>query len=243
MSGHSKWSTIHRAKAVKDQARGKLFSKFAKAITIAVKEGGGPDPDSNYKLRMEIDRAKASNMPKINIDRAISKGGGGDDLAEVKYEGFGPGGVSIIVQTATDNRNRTGQEIKGLFERGGGQLAGPGAVAFNFQPRVLAVIQKAGNGDEQMLKLIDYGVEEMEQEDDGIEVYLPVETSDKTVEKLREAGFIILSMELVQKPVIFQPITDPAVSEKVLKLLETLSDHDDVQKVFANLDLVAPNAQ
>ncbi len=237
MSGHSHYATIKRQKESKDAARGQAFSKLARAISIAIKSGGGPNPDTNYKLRVAIDKAKSANMPKANIERAISKGSGGEALEEVTYEGFGPEGIAVIVETATDNRNRIGQEIKGLFERGGGGLAGPGAVSFNFTPRGFLVIKKNKNTEEQMLKLIDLGVEDIEETEDGIEVYVEVGKLSATRDKLEKEGFDISSAELVQKPNNYQIINDEAKAKRILSFLDKLEDNDDVQKVFANFDI------
>lgn len=237
MSGHSKWSTIKRQKEANDAARGQLFSKLARAISIAVKTGGGENPDTNHKLRMAIDKARANNMPKVNIERAISKGTGGGALEEVTYEGFGPAGIAVIVEVATDNRNRTGQEIKNLFERGGGRLAGPGAVSFNFEPKGLLVIEKKADSDEQMLALIDLGVEEIEEMEDGIEVYVESGNLSDLKKKLEEQGFKITSSELVRKPKNFQVISDKETASKILSFLDNLEEQDDAQKVFANFDI------
>lgn len=235
MSGHSKWSTIKHQKAANDAARGKLFSKLSRAITIAARSG--PDPDMNYKLRMAIDKAKEANMPKDNMERAISKAQGGGDLEEVSYEGFGPSGIAVIVEVATDNRNRTGQEIKNLFERGGGSLAGPGAVAFNFESKGLLVVKKKGDLDTQMLDLIDLGVEDVEDTDQGIEAYVAPNELNEIRNKIEKKGYEIVTAELIEKPKSYQKITDPGQAKKVVEFLEKLEDHDDVQKVFANLDV------
>src|SRR3990170_358602 len=153
MSGHSKWSTIKRKKATTDMVRGKLFSKISKTIATAVKGGGSNNPETNSKLRVAIEEARAANMPKANVERALKKGGEGN-VSEFTYEGFGPGGISVIVEGATDNRNRTGQEIKGIFERGGGSLAGPGAVSFNFKQKGLILVEKGADPQSQMLSMI-----------------------------------------------------------------------------------------
>lgn len=237
MSGHSKWSTIKRQKEANDAARGQLFSKLARAVSIAVKTGGGENPDTNHKLRMAIDKARTSNMPKVNIERAISKGAGGGALEEATYEGFGPAGIAVIVEVATDNRNRTGQEIKNLFERGGGRLAGPGAVSFNFEPKGLLVIEKKTDSDEQMLALIDLGVEEIEEMEDGIEVYVESGNLSDLKKKLEKQGFKITSSELVRKPKNFQVISDKETASKILSFLDNLEEQDDAQKVFANFDI------
>ncbi len=236
MSGHSKWSTIKHKKEATDAARGKLFSKLAKAISVAVKTGGGGDPANNPKLRAVLDEAKDVNLPKENIERAIKKATSeGENLEEVTYEGFGPGGFGVIVQVATDNRNRTGQEIKSIFERAGGGLAGPGAVAYNFEPKGLVVVKKKAKKDEQMLSLIDLGVEEIEEADGMIEAYLPTNKLSEVREKIKEAGFEIMGSKLVQKPKTLFKVSAKE-SEKAVAFLEKLDDHDDVQKVFANVD-------
>lgn len=238
MSGHSKWSTIKRKKEATDQARGNLFSKLARAISVAVKTGGGGNPETNYKLRMAIDTARSVNMPKENIERAISKGTTQGDLEEVFYEGFAPFGISVIVEAATDNRNRTSQEIKGLFERGGGQLAGPGAVSFNFEPKGELIIQK-NNPQSQMLTLIDLGVEDIEETSEAIEAYSEPSAISELKKKIEAEGFVVKSADLVQRPKTLMTIDDKAKAKKILDFLNTLEDHEDVQKVFANVDIPA----
>lgn len=237
MSGHSHYATIKRQKEAKDAAKGQVFSKLAKAISIAVKAGGGANPDTNYKLRMAVDKAKAANMPKANIERAISKGTGGGALEEMTYEGFGPGGIAVIVEGATDNKNRMAQEIKGLFERGGGSLAGPGAVSFNFVPKGLLVVKKKKDTEAQMLKLIDLGVEDINEVEDGLEVYVEGSKLGETKKTLEKEGFEMTSSELVQKPKALQTISDEKMAAKALGFLDSLEDYEDVQKVFTNLDI------
>lgn len=238
MSGHSKWSTIKRKKEVEDIKKGKVFSKLSRAISIAVKVGGSADPEVNPKLRVAIDQAKAANMPKENIERAIQKGGGAEgELEEIKYEGFAPGGVGVIVEVATDNKRRTAQEIKNLFERGGGNLAGPGAVSFNFEPKGLLLVEKKGRLDNQMLTIIDAGVEDLEETEDAIEAYVKPDKLSDIKEKLESLGFKILSLELVQKPKNLQVVEEPNWAQKILKFLEGLENQDDVLRVYANLDI------
>lgn len=237
MSGHSHYATIHRQKELKDAKRGQTFSKLAKEIAIAVKSGG-PDPSSNFKLRVVMDKAKTANMPKENIERAISSGSSSaENLEEATYEGFGPSGIAIIIIATTDNRNRTGQEIKNLFERAGGRLAGPGAVSFNFENKGFMLIEKTSDPETQILNLIDLGVEEVEETDDGIEVYVAPEKLSEMRKKLEEAGFNITSTELYMKPKVLQTIASPADAKKALSFLEVLDDHEDIQKVYANLDV------
>jgi YebC/PmpR family DNA-binding regulatory protein len=237
MSGHSHYATIKRAKEANDSARGKVYSKLAREISIAAKQGGSIDPDFNYKLRMVIEKARAANMPKDNIERALAKGGGGEALDVVTYEGFGPAGVGVMVEVATDNRNRTSQEIKNIFERIGGNMAGPGSVSFNFENKGLILIEKQQDVETQMLSLIDQGVEDMEETDDGIEAYVAPDKLKEVREKLEGAGFAIKSAELLMKPKTFVTVSNPADASKIINFLDTLNDHDDVQKVYANLDI------
>lgn len=237
MSGHSHYSTIKRQKEANDAVRGQVFSKLSRAISIAVKTGGGSNPDSNYKLRVAMDKARAANMPKVNVERAISRGTGGGALEEVTYEGFGPGGIAVMVEVATDNRNRSGQEIKNIFEKGTGSLAGPGAVSFNFEPKGFLIVNKDKNVEEQMLTLIDLGVEDIEETDDGIEVYVEASVLSQTREKLESKDFKVISTELVQKPRNYQSITEEKKASRALSFLDNLEKQDDVQKVFANINI------
>lgn len=235
MSGHSKWATIHRQKAVKDQARGQVFTKLAKAVTIAAKTGGGPNPDTNYKLRMAIDAARAGNMPKENIERAIGKAtSAGEELYEALYEGFSPGGAGILVEVATDNRNRTGQEIKRLFEDHGGRFAGPGAVSFNFDQRALFFLEKAEDIDTQTLELIDLGALDVVDEEDGLEVYGETTSFSQMRVAIEEKGYKIKNAEVVMVAKNTIELS-PEDLEKTHTLLGELTDHEDVQKVFSNI--------
>lgn len=237
MSGHSHYATIKRKKESTDAAKGKVFSKMARAIQIAIRTGGGADPEINYKLRMAIDSAKASNMPKTNIDRILAKSAEGGNLDEVTYEGYGPEGIGVVVETATDNKNRTAQEIKNLFERGGGSLAGPGSVSYNFESKGYLTIKKDSDAESQMLKLIDAGVEEIEETDDGLEVYIAPNKTGETKDLLESQGFEVLSVSLIKQPKTYMNITDPAKATKILTFLDNLEDLDDVQNVYANIDI------
>jgi YebC/PmpR family DNA-binding regulatory protein len=235
MSGHSKWATIHRQKEIKDHARGKLFSKFAQAITIAAKTGGGPSPDTNFKLRVIIDKARAANMPKDNIDRALSKAAESGNLEEVTYEAFAPAGVQLIIEAATDNRNRTGQEIRNMIERAGGRFAGPGSVSFNFEHMGYIFVKKdPAKAEEQMLQLIDAGVDDIEEEDTGFNVYVAANELFQAKKAIEELGFQVEATELIQKPKMSQEASE-LEAQKVVTLIENLEEHDDVQKVFSNL--------
>ena len=238
MSGHSHYATIKRQKETKDAQKGKAFSKLAREIAIAIKTGGGADPEANFKLRVAIDRARAANLPKDNIERAISnasKEGGSLDV--FSYEGFGPDGVGIIVEVATDNRNRTGQELKNLFERGGGNLGSPGSVAFNFEAKGLIVVKSEKDTQDQILRLIDLGVEEVEESRDVIEAYVASDKLGEMKALLESNGFEILSYELIRKPKSLQVVSDPSLAQKNLKLLENLENQEDVQRVFTNIDV------
>jgi YebC/PmpR family DNA-binding regulatory protein len=237
MSGHSHYAQIHRQKGLNDAKKGNLFSKLARAISIAVKDGGA-SPDSNLKLRVAIEKAREASMPKENVERAIAKGsGGGEDLTEVVYEGFGPFGVAVMVEAATDNKNRTAQEIKNIFERAGGSLAGPGAVSFNFESKGFMLIKKSSDVESQMLQLIDAGVEDVLETEDGIEVYVAPEKLGQVHKTLGDKGFEILQTELQMKPKNPQIVENPVEVEKVIKFLDDLEDQEDVQKVFTNLDV------
>lgn len=235
MSGHSKWSTIKHKKAAQDAKRGKVFSRLSKGISIAIKTGGGPNPEMNHKLRAAIDEAKAANMPKENIERILSSAAN-KTLEEVVYQGFGPGNFAVIVETATDNKNRTLQEIRMLFDRGGGSLAQTGAASYNFQKRGYLLIKKNILTDEETLNLIDAGVEDYEETQDGVEVYVSPANLYTTKEALESKGFTIASAKLIQKPSTFVKLSGPE-GQKALKFLEELEDHDDVQEVFANVDI------
>ena len=235
MSGHSHFATIKRQKGLNDAKKGKVFSKMARDIAIAVK-AAGPDPDSNYKLRLVIDKARSYNMPKVNIERAISSGVGGEALEEITYEGFGPGGIGVIVKAATDNKNRTSQEMKNAFERVGGSLAGPGSVSFNFENKGFILVEKNSNPEEQTLKLIDLGIEDIEETTDGIEVYVSPEKLSEIRKKIEELGFIIKETELYMRPKTYQSLEDNN-TKKALDFLDSLDDLDDVQSVYSNLDV------
>ncbi len=241
MSGHSKWSTIKRQKESKDARRGQVFTKLANAITVAVKAGGGiTDPEKNFKLRLAVEKARSLNMPKENIQRAIERGAGGKEgsnWSEVVYEGYGPEGVAVILETTTDNKNRTTAEIKNLFERGGGSLASPGAVSFQFKKLGLITVEKKDDIDEQILKLIDLGAEEVEEATDAIEVYTKPEQTHEIRNKIENLGFKVLSEELTMQPVNLIKIEEKNKAEKVLKFMEVLEEHNDVQKVYANFDI------
>ena len=236
MSGHSHFATIKRQKATNDAAKGNLFSKMARAIMIAAKNGA--DPDMNFKLRFEMDKARAASMPKENIERAIAKATTeAANLSEITYEGFGPGGFGVMVEVMSDNKNRTAQEIKNLFEKGGGSMAGPNAVAFNFESKGFMLVKKSADPDAQMLQLIDAGVEDIEDTEDGFEIYVAPDKLSQVHKSLADAGFEVTESGLQMKPVNFLTISDPVAATKALKFLESMEEPDDVQNVFSNLDI------
>jgi len=241
MSGHSHWSTIKRKKGAADAKRGKVFSKCAKAITVAAKTGGG-DPDMNLRLRYAIDEARSVNMPAANIQRAVKKGTGelddGKQIEEVLYEGYGPGGVAILADAMTDNRNRTSSDVGKLFERHGGNLGQPGCVAWMFSQK--GVITVTGFDDEEQLMdvALAAGADDLNQTDDGFEVLCAIDAFEAAKKTLAEAGIPIERAEVSQVPQNYISLGEND-ARKVLALLEDLEDHDDVQKVHSNFD-VAP---
>ena len=176
-------------------------------------------------------------MPKANIERRLAKADAEIVLEQITYEGIGPSGISIIVEAVTDNRNRTGQEIKGMFDRGGGRLTGPGSVSYNFETKGMILIKQSEKKEEAMLKLIDKGVEELEDTEDGIEVYIEVGNLKKVKEELEKEGFNLANVEIIQKAKTFKDITDAKLAEKALSFCENLENHDDVQKVYTNLNI------
>lgn len=235
MSGHSHFATIKRQKAANDAVKGNLFSKMARSIMIAAKAGA--DPDMNFRLRFEIDKARAASMPKENIERAIAKATSeSSNLEEITYEGFGPGGFSVIVETATDNKNRTAQEMKNNFEKNGGNMAGKGSVAFNFEKKGFMLIKKSENFEDQMLKIIDLGVEDVQDSEAGIEVFVQPEAFGDIRKKIIEAGFELQEIELQMKPLNFVKLTGNDI-DKAVKFIENIEAMDDVSKVFTNIDV------
>jgi len=242
MSGHSKWANIHREKEVTDQKRGQEFTKISNAIIVAVRDSGGvTDPGQNFKLRLAMEKARSLNMPKENIQRAIDRAAGkgeGIVINEVVYEGYGPGGVGMLVETATDNKQRTVQEIKNIFDRSGGNITSPGAVAFNFKKVGVIIVPFTGNKDEAILKIIDLGVDEIEEGAEGeLAVYVSPENLEEVKEKLMALGFQPKTVELQMKPINTVPVTDKKIAEQVFSLIDKLEAMDDVQKVYANFDI------
>lgn len=237
MSGHSKWSTIKRAKGVADAARGKIFTRHARNIELAAREGGG-DPEMNAALAAAIEASRADNLPKENIERSIKKGTGeleGVATEEKSYEGYGPGGVALLINTFTDNPNRTTANIRHLLTKGGGKLAESGSVAFQFEQKGIITIK--GVTEENELAAIDAGAEDTEKAED----ILIIKTDPKNLmavrTKLVEGGLNVKSAELTFEPTNEVLITEQATAQKVLKLVETLEEDDDVDSVSANFDI------
>ncbi len=240
MSGHSKWSTIKRQKGVNDAKRGAIFTKVAREIIVAARAGGG-DPDANYRLRLAVDKARAVNMPADNIKRAIERatgGGDGEQYEEIVYEGYGPGGVAILVEAATDNRNRTAGEVRSIFAKAGGQLAGSGAVAWQFEPRGFIVVPRAGlDADEVALTAIDAGANDVDTgQAEQIEIWTAPGDLEAVRRSLEASGIPVESAESTM--VAQQTVElDSSRARQALRLVELLDDLDDVQRVTANFDI------
>lgn len=238
MSGHSKWSTIKRKKGAADAKRGKIFTKLIKELTIAAREGGG-DPSGNPRLRLAIDNAKAANMPADNIERAIKKATGeleGTTISELTYEGYGPGGVAILVEVATDNKNRTVAEVRHLFSKHGGNMGESGSVAWMFEKKGIITLPKQGKSEEDILEIaLNAGAEDMRSEEEFYEIQTDIES----FETVRKA---LVDDELTIENASLQWIAKNTINiggenaEKLLKLIESLEDSDDIQNVYSNAD-------
>ncbi len=240
MSGHSKWSTIKYKKAIQDSRRGKAFTKVIKEITVAARIGGG-DPLANPRLRAAISNAKAENMPKDNIERAIKKGTGeleGVNYEEVTYEGYGPGGVAILVETITDNRQRTVAEIRHLFSKKGGNLGEPGSVAWIFEKKGLILVEKDKIDEETIMNIaLEANADDIQEQESEWEVYTTPETFEGVKSVLESNGIPILSAEITMLPSSTVKIETEKKAGQLLNLMEALEDNDDVQHVYANFDI------
>jgi YebC/PmpR family DNA-binding regulatory protein len=240
MSGHSKWATIKRAKGAKDAARGKLFSTIIKEITVAARSGGG-DPDGNPRLRLAVDKAKGANMPADNIKRAIQRGTGeiaGVTYEEVTYEGYGPAGVALLVEVITDNKNRTVAELRHVFSRNNGNMAESGSVAWKFERRGVITVPKSLSEDDMMEIVLDAGADDMATEDESFEIY----TAPSEFEKAK-AALTAKAVAMTESSITMVPKNTLKVegkeAEAVLRLVEALEEHDDVQNVYADFDIDA----
>jgi YebC/PmpR family DNA-binding regulatory protein len=240
MSGHSKWATIKRAKGAADAKRGKLFSVLSKDLTLAARDGGG-DPAFNPRLRTVIAKAKAANMPADNVDRAIKKGTGelpGVTYEEIVYEGYGPGGVGIIVEITTDNKNRSASEVRSTMSKNNGNLAGVGAVAFQFDRKGQFIIDAAQTDEERLMDVVlEAGAEDIKNEGDHFEVVCPLTEYDAVSQSLSENSIETESAELAYLPNVMVPIEDKDTARKVFHLIEKLDELEDVKAVHANMDI------
>jgi YebC/PmpR family DNA-binding regulatory protein len=241
MAGHSKWASIKHKKKAVDAKRGQLFTKLSRAITVAAREGGG-DPDGNPSLALAIQKARDASMPKDNIERAVAKGTGADSDAEayetVVYEGYGPGGVAILVESLTDNRNRTGSEVRHMFSKSGGSLGEPGSVAWTFEKKGEIVVDGGRYSEDDLLSAIDAGAEDLSLDGDVWEVVTGPAELSAVREALETAGVELQSAEIVMRPTSRTPVEEGQVGS-LMRLIESLEDHDDVQAVHANFDVDA----
>lgn len=235
MSGHSKWSTIKRQKGVKDAARGAVFTKLGNAIALAARSG--TDADTNFSLRLAIDKAKAANMPMANIQRAIDRVSdkSAAQVQELIYEGYGPGGVAILVECATDNINRTYPEVRLAFSKHGGNIAEKGAVAFQFDHK--GMIRTRGGGDDLLLAALDAGAEDVQEEGEESVIYTDPKQLAKVRDNLQAAKVEILEAELTYVPNNTVQITDAATAGKIMRLMDALDDKDDVTATHVNFDI------
>jgi YebC/PmpR family DNA-binding regulatory protein len=241
MSGHSKWASIKHKKKATDAKRGALFTKLTRAITVAAREGGG-DLEGNPSLALAVQKAKDASMPKDNIERAIAKGTGADQDADafeaVNYEGYGPGGVALLVEALTDNRNRTGSEVRHAFASSGGNLGEPGSVAWQFEKKGELVVDGSRYSEDDLMVAIDAGAEDVSLDDDVFEVVTAPEDFISVREALEGAGVELESAEVAMRPTSRTKI-DEADAGKLMRLIDTLEEHDDVQAVHANFDVDA----
>ena len=240
MSGHSKWSTIKRKKGAIDAKRGKMFTGLIKEITVAARMGGG-DPEGNPRLRSAVASAKAENMPKENIDRAIKKGTGeleGLVYDEITYEGYGPGGVAVLVECLTDNKNRSVADIRHFFAKSGGNLGEFGCVAWMFEKKGQIVVDKESISEDKLMDLaLEAGAEDVVEEETEFQVLTAPEDFDTIRETLVNGEVTVAQASVAMIPKTTVEITDEKVARQILKLLENLEDHDDVQHVYANFDI------
>ncbi|AEH44622.1 protein of unknown function DUF28 [Thermodesulfatator indicus DSM 15286] len=240
MAGHSHWAQIKRKKAAQDAKRGKIFTKLIREIMVAARMGGG-DPSANPRLRAAIQAAKAANMPKENIERAIRKGTGqepGTTWEEVTYEGYGPGGVAVLIKSVTDNKRRTVSELRHIFSKCGGNLAEPGAVAWVFEQKGLILVNRNETDEEKLLEAaLEAGAEDVREYESEFEIITLPEDLENVKKALEEAGFVIQSARVTMVPKSTVKIEDEKTAQQMLRLMETLEDHDDVQQVYANFDI------
>jgi YebC/PmpR family DNA-binding regulatory protein len=240
MSGHSKWAQIKRKKGVADVKKGAMFTRLGREIAIAAREGGG-DPNSNFALRLAVDKARSSNMPKDNIERAIKRGTGelgeGGQLEDIMYEGYGPGGTALLVQVLTDNRNRAASDVRHIFTRSGGNMASSNAVAWMFEKRGIITLEANGKDpDELALELIDAGADDVKVDGNEVDAYTAPEQLKALKDALEKRKIPITSAEIAWISKNPASVSDDQAVQ-TMKLMEALEEHDDVQKVFTNLDI------
>jgi YebC/PmpR family DNA-binding regulatory protein len=237
MSGHSKWKNIAHKKEKTDAQRAKVFTKLSREIIVAVKEGG-PDPAANARLKDVIAKARAGNVPSDNIKRVIERaagGGGGDDYESNRYEGYGPGGVAVIVETMTANRNRTASEMRYYFDKNGGNLGAPNSVAWSFEPKGTLIVEREGRDeDETMLDALDAGASDFAAGDEVFEVYTAPDGLGAVRDALEKKGYAFLSAQVEMTPQNYTRLTDEEQRKNMQRLLDMLEDNDDVQNVWHN---------
>jgi YebC/PmpR family DNA-binding regulatory protein len=242
MSGHSKWASIKHKKAIVDSRRGAAFTKLARAITVAARDGGG-DPDTNAALENAVAKAKAASMPKDNIERAIARGtGAGSDAAALEsivYEGYGPAGVALMVETVTDNRNRTGADVKHLFTKFGGSLGEPGSVGYLFDKKGVLLVDASRYSEDDLMAAIEAGAEDISDDEGVFEIVTALADFAAVRRALEEAGVELESAELVYRPSSLVEIQHEGQVGKLMRLIDALEDNDDVGAVYANFDVPA----
>jgi YebC/PmpR family DNA-binding regulatory protein len=240
MSGHSHWAGIKHKKAAIDAKRGKVWSKVARMIIVAARAGGG-DPSANLSLRYAIDKGKAVNMPKDTIEKAIKKGTGetgGVNFSEVHYEGYGPGGVAIMVEALTDNHNRTAPEIKRIFEKHGGSMGTSGCVNWMFSKKGLITVKTAGVGEDELMEIVlAAGADDMQNTGELFEITCEPAVYEQLKDTLKEKGIAIAVAEISMVPQNTVPVSNAATARKIISLMEAFEDHDDVQNTYANFDI------
>ena len=239
MSGHSKWATIKHKKGAADKARGKLFAKIARQLEVAARQGGA-DLGSNASLRTVVQKAKAAQMTNDAIDRAVKRGAGlseGGNFESIMYEGYAPGGVAMLVETLTDNRNRTGGEVRNIFSKLGGSMAEPGAVGWQFSRKGVILLEGGGDEDSVMLSALDAGAEDVVADGNGWRVTCEAADVYDVKASLEAGGLKVVSAESTMVSSTTIEISDPETAKKILRIMEALEDNDDVQDVFANFDI------
>jgi YebC/PmpR family DNA-binding regulatory protein len=243
MSGHSKWAQIRRSKGVNDARRGQLFTRLGRELVVAVREGGSGDPNANFRLRMAVQRARDANMPMDNIERTIKRavsGSEGSNLEEIAYEGYGPGGTAIVVQTLTDNRNRTVAEVRNAFHRNGGNMGENGCVDWLFEAKGIIEVELQGHDpDELSLEVLDMGADDVEPVnpgDEALTVYAEPSETEKIRQALEKQNYKVLKSETTLVPQTKIELTEEKVAHQAIRLIEKLEDLDDVQNVYTNAD-------